>query len=287
MNAPEIQLVECPRDAMQGWPTFISTTQKIAYLQQLLKVGFHTLDCLSFVSAKAIPQMADSHDVAKALDPGNSATRLLAIVVNERGATEASQYDIVGVLGYPFSISPTFQQRNAHSSMEESWQRLMQIQNICQQRSKELVVYLSMGFGNPYGDAFDESLVLHWVHQMEAAGIRTISLADTVGVASPETIQRTTTAAIAASGKAKVGVHLHSTATNWQAKMEAAYTAGCRRFDGALKGYGGCPMAEDVLVGNMNTEWMVEWFEEKQVLPAINKQALQSASHMASQVFIQ
>jgi len=286
MPAQKIQLVECPRDAMQGWAHFIPTQQKIDYINQLLQVGFHTLDCLSFVSAKAIPQMADSHEVVQQLEKQHSDTKVLAIVANERGAQDALSYDIIDVLGYPFSISPTFQQRNANSSLEESWERLMRIQTLCAMQAKELVVYVSMGFGNPYGDAFDAELVLQWVSKLKAAGIGIISLADTVGLASAETVASITGAVIAENSDIQIGVHLHSSTDNWQAKMDAAYQVGCRRFDGALKGFGGCPMANDDLVGNMNSEWMIPFLEAKGEQPISNAVALQMASEMASNIFI-
>jgi len=287
MLTHEIQLVECPRDAMQGWTHFIPTSQKIAYINQLLQVGFHTLDCLSFVSAKAIPQMADSHEVVKQLDLKNSRTKVLAIVANERGANDAIQYDAIHVLGYPFSISPTFQQRNANSTIDESWERLMRIQSLCTKYSKDLVVYVSMGFGNPYGDAFDAELVIEWVHRLKAAGIKIISLADTVGLATAETVSVITASVFKENNDIQIGVHLHSTAANWQAKMEAAYNMGCRRFDGALKGFGGCPMADDTLVGNMNSELMIPFLVAKGETPIVSNHALQIASGMAADIFIQ
>lgn len=281
----EIQLVECPRDAMQGWPVPIDTPQKIAYLQQLMQVGFDTLDCLSFVSAKAIPQMADSKLVAAKLDKQNYATKILAIVANERGAADALAFDVVDVLGYPFSISPTFQQLNANSTIAQSWERLMQIQAMAVAKGKSVCVYLSMGFGNPYGDDYDVALVLQWVAALKAAGIDIVSLADTVGLASPAEVGAVTAQVVQQAGEMQVGVHLHSTAETWEAKMEAAWRAGCRRFDGALKGIGGCPMANNALVGNMNTEWMIPFFQQKLPAFALNEPALDEASQMASQLF--
>lgn len=280
-----LQLVECPRDAMQGWPHHIPTAQKLQYLQQLLQVGFHTLDCLSFVSAKAIPQMADSHEVARQLDKGNSHTQVLAIVANERGATDALQHRVVDVLGYPFSISPTFQQRNANSSLAESWQRLLRIQELVQQQSRQLVVYLSMAFGNPYADDYSADLVMEWADKMRSIGVPCISLADTVGIASPAEVYEVTRAVKQAFPAMEVGVHLHSTADTHQAKLAAAWQAGCRRFDAALKGIGGCPMAGDALVGNMNTEWVFDFLNEQEVPLDYNRQALQVAAAMAQQIF--
>ena len=286
IKARQIQLVECPRDAMQGWPIMLPTQLKLQYIKQLLQVGFHTLDCLSFVSAKAIPQMADSHDVARQLDVSGTSTKVLAIVANERGASDALQYDVIQVLGYPFSISPTFQQRNSNSTIEESWNRLMNIQNSCTARSKELVVYLSMGFGNPYGDVFDENLVMYWVDKLKQEGIQTMSLADTVGLATPEEIFTITHAAINTHPDVSIGVHLHSTPQNVKAKMDAAYNAGCTRFDGALKGVGGCPMAKDDLVGNMKTEDMIAYLIQKHPHFSVNDVALSKAMEMAQEIFV-
>lgn len=281
-----IKLVECPRDAMQGWHRHIPTAQKVAYLNALLGVGFHTLDCGSFVSPKAIPQMADTAEVLQQIDPGNSTTQLLVIVANERGAQEAVSRELISYLGYPFSISETFQQRNTHASISESLHRVAHIQELCIKNNKQLVVYISMGFGNPYGDAYNEEIVYQWVNQLVAMGINIISLADTVGLASAEQVFTITQTLIQALPHTQIGVHLHSTATNWQAKTEAALKAGCLRFDGALKGIGGCPMANDALVGNMNTEWMIPYFEERGLLHNINHSALQQSSDMAAQIFI-
>ena len=262
-----ITLVECPRDAMQGWKQFIPTEKKIAYLQTLLKVGFDTLDCGSFVSAKAIPQMADTKEVISQLSMRDTNTKLLCIIANERGAAEAVSYDQISCLGFPFSVSPTFQKRNTNSSMEESWQRVQQIQKLCIQHNKQLVIYISMGFGNPYGDPYNESVVLEWVNKMVGIDVRTISIADTVGLATPQQVKKILTALIPSYPAAEIGVHLHSTLINWQAKTDAALAAGCLRFDGALKGIGGCPMANDELVGNMDTELMIPYFQSKNLLP--------------------
>jgi hydroxymethylglutaryl-CoA lyase len=281
----QIQLVECPRDAMQGWPVLLTTQQKLHYIHQLLQVGFHTLDCLSFVSPKAIPQMADSHEVARQINLSGTHTKVLAIVANEKGARDAVQYDTIQVLGYPFGISPTFQLRNANSTIAESWERLMRIQSLCTAHSKELVVYLSMGFGNPYGDAFDETLVMHWVDQIKQSGIQTISLADTVGLATPEAVYAITKAAINTHPDVTIGVHLHSTPQNVKAKMDAAFRAGCSRFDGALKGVGGCPMANDDLVGNMKTEDMITYLMQKRPDFSVNDAALAKALDMAAALF--
>lgn len=282
----DIQLVECPRDAMQGWPHLIPAAQKIEYLDALLKVGFHTLDFGSFVSPKAIPQMADTKEVIAKLDLHNTHTKLLAIVANTRGAADAVVYDEISYLGFPFSLSPTFQMRNTNSTLEESVQRVDEIQELCLRNNKELVVYLSMGFGNPYGDAYDASILLKWAGEMIAKGIRIISLADTVGLATPQQIGAALETLVPAYPDATIGVHLHSTPQNWEAKLQAAIDAGCKRFDGALKGIGGCPMAQDELVGNMDSELMVAYFETKGLLQGLNKDALHKSLQLANRIFV-
>lgn len=278
-------LVECPRDAMQGWKTFIPTGQKIAYLNALLQVGFHTLDFGSFVSPKAIPQMADTKEVLAGLNLSNTATKLLAIVANQRGAAEAVAFDQIHYLGFPFSLSPTFQQRNTNSSIEEAVQRVDAIQELCLQHNKELVLYLSMGFGNPYGDAYNEEVLLHWADVMAKKGIRIISLADTVGVATPDQISFALNTLIPKYPEVQFGVHLHSAPNNWHSKVEAAFNAGCLRFDGALKGIGGCPMAGNDLVGNMDTGWLLAFFKEQGLDTNINLEALRQSLQIANQVF--
>lgn len=282
----KIQVVECPRDAMQGWKNFIPTAKKVDYLNALLKVGFDTLDCGSFVSPKAIPQMADTREVLGQLDLSDTASKLLVIVANTRGAEEAVTFDPVSYLGFPFSISETFQQRNTNSSIEESVHRVEEIQELCIKSNKQLVVYLSMGFGNPYGDEYNEEILLHWADEMVKKGIGIISLADTVGMATADQIELAMKTLIPAYPNTSFGVHLHSTAANWQEKLEAAVEAGCKRFDGALKGIGGCPMAADDLVGNMNTEWMLDYFKQHHLKSPFNEEALQKALFMASDIFI-
>jgi hydroxymethylglutaryl-CoA lyase len=283
---PTITLVECPRDAMQGWAHFIPTSQKIAYLNKLLRVGFHTLDCGSFVSAKAIPQMADTSEVLAGLDLSNTKTQLLTIVANERGAAKAVEFKEITYLGFPFSISPTFQLRNTNSTINESWERVQAIQNLCLQHGKQLVIYISMGFGNPYGDDYNIDLVMKWVEEMAGIGVKIISLADTVGLATPLQVQEITGAVVPLYPNVQIGVHLHSTAFNWQQKIDAALAAGCLRFDGALKGIGGCPMAGDELVGNMDTALMIPYFQSKNLLSPINEEALQEALQMAGEIFV-
>lgn len=281
----KVQLVECSRDAMQGWKTFIPTEKKIAYLNSLLKVGFHTLDCGSFVSPKAVPQMADTKEVISQLTLEGSKTKLLVIVANVRGAEEAVKFDKISYLGFPFSISPTFQQRNTNSTIEESVKRLEEIQNLCVKNNKELGVYLSMGFGNPYGDEYDEETLLDWADEMVKRNIKIVSLADTVGVATPDQINFALSTLIPAYPQTEFGVHLHSTAANWQDKLEAAVEAGCKRFDGALKGIGGCPLATNDLVGNINTEWMIDYFRNMNIMPSINKDALEESLRLADEIF--
>jgi hydroxymethylglutaryl-CoA lyase len=283
---PVIKLVECPRDAMQGWPHQISTEKKIAYLNALLQVGFDTLDFGSFVSPKAIPQMADTKAVVEALDLSGTATKLLAIVANLRGAEEAVAYDQIACLGFPFSISPTFQLRNTNSTMEESLERIAGIQALCRQHNRQLVVYLSMGFGNPYGDAYSPDILLHWAGEMVNRGISVISLADTVGKAEPGQIAAALQALLPAYPGVEFGVHLHTSPANWKSKLEAAYHAGCRRFDGALKGIGGCPMAQDELVGNMDTEKMVSYFLSAKERLQLNNAAWEKSHLLASGIFV-
>jgi hydroxymethylglutaryl-CoA lyase len=286
-NSPStIKLIECPRDAMQGWKSFIPTNRKIEYINSLLEVGFDTIDCGSFVSAKAIPQMADTPDVISRLDIKKTASKLLVIVANTRGAEEASQFDQVSYLGFPFSISETFQQRNTNSSIEESFIRVQEIQRICTSASKQLVVYISMGFGNPYGDPYSEEIVFEWVNRIALLGIRIISLADTVGLATPEQVFRITDYLTKKMPGQEIGVHLHSSPANWKEKLDAALRAGCTRYDGALKGIGGCPMANDELVGNMNTELMISYFEDQGLINKINKDALFRSLQLASEIFI-
>jgi hydroxymethylglutaryl-CoA lyase len=282
-----VKLIECPRDAMQGWKEFIPTAFKIDYLQSLLKVGFDTIDFGSFVSPKAIPQMADTKQVIEGLDMSGTSTRLLAIVANARGAEEASVYNKIHYLGFPFSVSETFQLRNTNTTIEQSLITVQRIQEICIATNKQLVVYLSMGFGNPYGDEYSEEVVLKWAERFAGMGIPVISVADTVGLATPEQVERVTKALIIGLPQTEIGVHLHAKPFEWQEKIDAALKAGCRRFDGALKGIGGCPMANDALVGNIDTELLIPFFEQLKLSMNFNKAALAEASVMAGKVFKQ
>jgi hydroxymethylglutaryl-CoA lyase len=288
MNATKtaVKLIECPRDAMQGWRHMIPTQKKIEYINALLKVGFDTIDFGSFVSPKAIPQMADTKEVIGKLKLEGSNSKLLAIVANERGATDAVVFDEISYLGFPFSISETFQHRNTNSGIAESLDRVEEIQNLCIKNNKELVVYISMGFGNPYGDVYDESIVFEWVNKLVSMEIKIISLADTVGVATADQVYSVTKHLIGAMPQIEIGVHLHSNPINWKEKVDAALKAGCLRFDGALKGIGGCPMANDELVGNMDTEMMIPYFNTLNILNSLDADALQHCSKMASSIFI-
>jgi hydroxymethylglutaryl-CoA lyase len=284
-NQSSVQLIECPRDAMQGWKHFIPTEKKIEYINSLLEVGFDTIDFGSFVSPKAIPQMADTKEVVKKLKLSNSRTQLLAIVANVRGSEEAVTFDEITYLGFPFSISKTFQQRNTNSTIEESLNRVDEIQNICLKNGKRLVVYLSMGFGNPYGDDYTKEILLKWFDEMVKKEITIISLADTVGVATPEQIFHTLNILLPKYTEITIGIHLHSTIDNWKDKLDAAVQAGCKRIDGALKGIGGCPMSGSDLVGNMNTELMISYLDDKGLIEGMNKEALQKSLQLASKIF--
>lgn len=281
-----ITLVECPRDAMQGWKTFIPTEQKVAYLNKLLQVGFDVLDFGSFVSAKAIPQLTDTKEVLAQLDLTNTATKLLAIVANTRGAEEGVVYDEIAYLGFPFSISETFQLRNTNKTIAHSLTQVEEIQRLCEQRGKELVVYISMGFGNPYGDEYNAEIAINWVSKLAELGVKTFAMSDTVGVAKPDTIDYIFKSLIPQFPNLNIGAHFHSTAYTWEEKMDAAYAAGCLRYDSALKGIGGCPMAKDDLVGNIATENIIAWADSKGIALNLNREALRESLFMASQIFI-
>ena len=280
-----IQVVECPRDAMQGLHDFIETDVKAAYINQLLRVGFHTLDCGSFVSPKAIPQMRDTREVLAQLDLSNTATKLLAIIANERGAAEAADFQEITYLGYPFSVSETFQLRNTNATIQESVERVKAIQEICVQKNKQLVLYISMGFGNPYGDAWNAEVVMDWVDKLSHLGIKIFSLSDTVGVSNPQSISYLFSNLIPAYPHLEIGAHLHTQPHNWREKIQAAYTNGCQRFDAAMKGFGGCPMAKDDLTGNMATENLVSYFSEINKPLNIDFQQFIRALSMANDVF--
>jgi hydroxymethylglutaryl-CoA lyase len=280
-----VQLIECPRDAMQGLPDFIPTDVKAAYINQLLRVGFHSIDFGSFVSAKAIPQMRDTVEVLSKLDLSNTDTKLLAIVANERGAAEAVEYKEITYLGYPFSVSETFQLRNTNATISESVLRVEAIQELCIKHNKQLVLYISMGFGNPYGDDWNAEVVMDWVGKMAALDIKIFSLSDTVGVSNPESISYLFSNLIPAYPQLEIGAHLHTQPHNWREKIHAAYMNGCTRFDAAMKGFGGCPMAKDDLTGNMATENLVSYFSETNVPMGIDFQQFIRSLSQANDVF--
>ncbi|GAC1594875.1 MAG: hydroxymethylglutaryl-CoA lyase [Ginsengibacter sp.] len=280
-----VKLIECPRDAMQGWPEWIDTSTKINYINSLLQVGFDTIDFGSFVSAKAIPQMKDTKEVLEGIDLSNSKSKLLAIIANVRGAEEAVCCSGINYLGFPFSISETFQKRNTNKTIIEAFDIVQTLRDVCIKHSKELVIYLSMGFGNPYGDEFNEEIVLQWVEKLYSIGIKIISLSDTVGVATPDQIQSVLKYLIPKYNDIEIGVHLHSSVADQERKILAAYNSGCRRFDGALKGIGGCPMANDELIGNINMEQMVNSFEMNGIETGINQSLLLNSLKKASTIF--
>jgi len=280
-----MKIIECPRDAMQGMAEFVSTQLKVQYLQALLEVGFDSLDFGSFVSPKAIPQLRDTAEVLAQLDTSATGTKLLAIVANLRGAEQAAGYAQIRYLGFPLSLSEQFQQRNTNKSIAQALEEVAIMQELCVRQDKELVLYLSMGFGNPYGEAWEPALVGEMTQKLDRLGITIISLSDTIGVSSPATIRPLFAELIPAFPHIEFGAHLHTSPTIWQEKVEAAYESGCRRMDGALLGYGGCPMAKDELVGNMPTEKMLSYLQEKGVPLALDKEALSRAMALASQVF--
>lgn len=282
-----LKLVECPRDAMQGIQQPIPTAEKIAYLNALLRVGFDTLDFGSFVSAKAIPQLADTADVLAGLDLSGSKTKLLAIVANLRGAEEAAQHAAIQYLGYPFSISETFQLRNTRKTIAESVVLVQEMQALCAAAGKELVVYISMGFGNPYGDAWSPVLAADWVGQMVALGVRIISLADTVGTADAATIGPLFQELIPRFPAVEFGAHFHAAPAQRAAKLQAAWEGGCRRFDSAMLGFGGCPFAEDELVGNISTESLLDFLAGRGVDAGLNAEAQTEALVLATRLFAQ
>jgi hydroxymethylglutaryl-CoA lyase len=281
-----IFLTECPRDAMQGWPHHIPTAEKAAYLNQLLQVGFDVLDFGSFVSPKAIPQLADTREVLSMLDLTNTRTKLLAIIANARGAEEAVQFDEIAYLGFPFSVSETFQMRNTNKTIEQSLVQVEEIQRMCIRTGKELVIYISMGFGNPYNEPYDAGVAISWVRRLTNLGITTIAMSDTIGVAKPDSINYMFNSIIPEFKGIKIGAHFHSAADTWFEKIDSAYNAGCRHFDSALKGIGGCPMAEDELVGNIATENIVGWCGNKGIQLPLNKEAFSKAWETAGRIFV-
>lgn len=281
-----MKFVECPRDAMQGMKEFIPTENKVKYINQILKVGFDTVDAGSFVSPKAIPQMADTSKVLKRLDMANTISKILVIVANKRGAEDAVSFDEVSYLGFPFSISETFQKRNINSTIEESLRRLGQIQNLCVKNNKELVTYFSMAFGNPYGDEWSPDIVANWAERLyKELGVKKLSLSDTIGSSTPETITYLFNILLNDLAEVEVGAHLHTTIETAVEKIEAAVNSGCTRFDSAIKGFGGCPMAKDELVGNMPTEKLLDYFDEKNVDTKLNIEEFGKAYNMTNDIF--
>ena len=281
-----IKITECPRDAMQGLSHFVPTDVKAAYINLLLQVGFDKIDFGSFVSPKAIPQMADTAEVLKELDLSNTRSKLLAIIANYRGAENAVQYDEITYLGFPFSISETFQQRNTNATINEALETVKRIQALCGAKGKQLLVYLSMGFGNPYGDKWNNELVLQWGKKLMAEGIHHIALADTIGIATPQQISGLYPLLKKELNTATVGIHLHSTPDTWYEKVEAAYKSGCTHFDTALKGYGGCPMAKDELTGNIATENVISYLQSQNINPGLDMDKFAEAMEYSGRIFV-
>ena len=283
----KIKIVECPRDAMQGIKKFIPTDEKVRYLQSLLGCGFDTLDFGSFVSPKAIPQMVDTAEVLSKLDLSKTKSKLLSIVANVRGAEDAVTHAEVDYLGFPFSISENFQMRNTHKTIAQSVETLQEIFNIADAANKEVVTYISMGFGNPYGDPWNVEIVGEWTERLAKMGAKILSLSDTVGSSDPETISYLFSNLIPKYPNIEFGAHLHTTPTKWHEKVAAAYESGCKRFDGAIQGFGGCPMAKDDLTGNMPTEKMLSYFTSQTVFTGVNAMTFEAAYNKATELFSQ
>ena len=279
-----LKIIECPRDAMQGIKAFIPTEKKIQYIQALLRVGFDTIDFGSFVSPKAIPQMADTAEVLAGLDLSKTSSKLLAIIANTRGAQDAAQHAQIDYLGFPFSISENFQMRNTHKTIAESVVTLNEILDIANKAGKEVVVYISMGFGNPYGDPWNVEIVGEWTEKLAKMGVKILSLSDTVGTSNPETIDNLFSNLIPAYPHIEFGAHLHTTPSTWHEKVDAAYKAGCLRFDGAIQGFGGCPMAKNELTGNMPTERLLSYFTQQKI-NTLNAFSFESAYNEATKIF--
>lgn len=280
----QVKIIECPRDAMQGIKDFIPTEKKVQYIQSLLRVGFDTIDFGSFVSPKAIPQMVDTAEVLAQLDLSKTQSKLLAIIANTRGAEDASKHAEINYLGYPFSISENFQMRNTHKTIAQSVVALGEILEIADKTTKEVVVYISMGFGNPYGDPWNVDVVGEWTERLAKMGVKILSLSDTVGTSDPENIDYLFSNLIPQYPHIEFGAHLHTTPTSWHEKVDAAYNAGCKRFDGAIQGFGGCPMAKDELTGNMPTEKLLSYFTSKKC-NNLNALSFESAYNEATKIF--
>ncbi len=280
-----MKIIECPRDAMQGLHDFIPTEIKTQYINQLLKVGFDTIDFGSFVSPKAIPQLRDTAEVLSGLELSATSSKLLAIIANVRGAKDAAQFDEIEFLGYPLSLSETFQQRNTNRSIDDAFNDLAEIQEICEANDKTLVVYLSMGFGNPYGDPYEMDYIGNFVQRLDEMEVTVISPADTIGVSNPENIKTLFESLIPQFPHIEFGAHLHSTPETITEKVEAVYQSGCRRIDGAIKGFGGCPMAKDDLVGNMATEQIIDYFDSQKIKLSLNREEFEKAYQLSPSVF--
>ena len=281
----KVKLIECPRDAMQGIKDWIPTPAKVQYIQALLRCGFDTIDVGSFVSPKAIPQMKDTAEVLNAIDLSSTESKLLAIVANVRGAQDAVQFEQIDYLGFPFSISENFQMRNTHKTIAQSVETLQEILNIADSKNKEVVAYLSLGFGNPYGDPWNVDIVGQWTERLAAMGVQILSLSDTIGSSTPEVIDYLFANLIPRYPQIEFGAHLHTTPTSWHEKVDAAFKAGCHRFDGAIQGFGGCPMAKDELTGNMPTERLVSYFTTVKADTNISTMSFESAFNEASKIF--
>ena len=287
MSTSPIKLIECPRDAMQGIHEFIPTALKAEYINLLLQVGFDTIDFGSFVSEKAIPQLKDTREVLAKLDLSSSASKLLAIVANLRGAQDAASFESISFLGFPFSISETFQQRNTNSSIAQSMDTVKELLEICAKSGKHAVIYLSMGFGNPYGDPWNAEILEYWADQLVGNGVKILALSDTTGVSSPEKIHQILPPLLGRFSEVEIGLHLHSTPATRFEKIKAAYECGCRRFDSALKGFGGCPMAADDLTGNMATEDLISYLTGKSEVLNLNMDKWNEAMRFSKEVFKQ
>ncbi|SMC60896.1 hydroxymethylglutaryl-CoA lyase [Cellulophaga tyrosinoxydans] len=281
----KVKIIECPRDAMQGIKTFIPSAQKVKYIQSLLGCGFDTIDIGSFVSPKAIPQMADTAEVLSQLDLSKTKSKLLGIVANVRGAEDAVVQEKIDFLGYPFSISENFQMRNTHKTIAESVDTLKEILEISDKANKRVVTYISMGFGNPYGDPWNVEIVGEWTEKLAAMGVDILSLSDTVGTSTPEEITYLFSNLIPKYPHIEFGAHLHTTPTKWHEKIDAAYKSGCRRFDGAIQGFGGCPMAKDDLTGNMPTEKILSYFTSEKADTNVNWMVFEAAFNKATDLF--
>lgn len=281
----QVKIIECPRDAMQGIKEWIPTESKVQYIQSLLRCGFDTIDVGSFVSPKAIPQMKDSAEVLHSLDLSKTESKLLTIVANLRGAQDAVQHEMVDYLGYPFSISENFQMRNTHKTIDQSVTLLKDIIELAFAKGKELVVYISMGFGNPYGDSWNVDIVGEWTEKLNTMGVKILSLSDTVGTSNPQNINYLFSNLIPKYPDIEFGAHLHTTPTSWHEKVDAAYKAGCRRFDGAIQGFGGCPMAKDELTGNMPTEKLISYFAAVKAFDNVNTMSFESSYNEALKIF--